>query len=83
MALMCAFSILQKSPKIAKMTPDDLLALKMVSSEPQGNTEHSFSFLKFVIFVGIERKNDFDGNNAIYDPWLSLRVGAALKVFSV
>ena len=30
---MCAFSILQKCPKIAKMTPDDLLTLTMVLSE--------------------------------------------------
>ena len=48
------------------MTPDDLLIPKMVSSEPLGNTEQNTD-LKFVIFVGIERKNDFDGNNATYN----------------
>jgi hypothetical protein len=41
MAQMRAFSILQKWPKIAKMTPDDLLSLTMVSSEPLGNTEQN------------------------------------------
>ena len=30
---MCAFKILQKWPEMAKMTPDDLLALEMVFSE--------------------------------------------------
>ena len=66
MAQMRAFSILQKWPKIAKMTPDDLLSLTMVSSEPLGNTEQNtlLVFLKFVIFVEIERKNDFDDNHA-------------------
>ena len=51
------------------MTPDDLLGLTMVSSEPLGNTElfHSFSFLKFVIFVEIGRKNDFDDTHASYN----------------
>ena len=39
MAPMCAFSILQKWPKIAKMTPGDFLTLIMVSSEPPGKTE--------------------------------------------
>ena len=38
---MRAFSILQKWPKIAKMTPDDLLSLTMVASEPLGNTEQN------------------------------------------
>ena len=41
MAPMRAFSILQKWPKIAKMTPDDLLTLIMVSSEPPGKTEQN------------------------------------------
>ena len=41
MAPMRAFSILQKWPKIAKMTPDDLLTLTMVSSEPLGKTEQN------------------------------------------
>ena len=44
MAPMRAFSILQKWPKMAKMTPNDLLALKIVSTEPQRNTEQN-SFL--------------------------------------
>ena len=41
MAQMRAFSVLQKWPKIAKMTPDDLLSLTIVSSEPLGNTEQN------------------------------------------
>ena len=41
MAPMRAFSVLQKRPKIAKMTPDDLLSLTIVSSEPLGNTEQN------------------------------------------
>ena len=40
MAPMRTFSVLQKWPKIAKMTPNDLLTLKMV----------------FIIFVDLERK---------------------------
>ena len=43
--------------KNAKMTPDDLLNLSMVSFEPLGNTEqNTFSFLKLIIFVEIKRK---------------------------
>ena len=38
MAPMCAFSVLQKRPKIAKMTPNDLLTLEMVLTEPSRNT---------------------------------------------
>ena len=41
MAPMRAFSVLQKWLKIAKMTPDDLLSLTIVSSEPLGNTEQN------------------------------------------
>ena len=29
-------------------------------------TKHSFSFLKFIIFVDLERKNEFHGSIAIY-----------------
>ena len=35
------FSVLQKRLKIAKMTPNGLLILKIVSSEPLGNTEQN------------------------------------------
>ena len=67
MAPMRAFSILQRLPKITKMTPDDLLSLTMVLSELLGNTEqNTLSFFKFVIFVEIRRKNDFDDNLANY-----------------
>ena len=38
---MRAFSILQKWPKIAKMTPNDLLTPTMVSPEPLGKTEQN------------------------------------------
>ena len=38
---MRAFSILQKWPKMAKMTPDDLLTLIMVSSELLGKNEQN------------------------------------------
>ena len=59
------FSNLQKWPKIAKMTRDGLLTLESVSSEPQRKTErNTFSFLKLIIFIEIERKNDFNGNHA-------------------
>ena len=56
MAPMCAFSVLQKRSKIAKMTQNDLLTLEMVFTEPLRRTKHSFSFLKFIIFVDLERK---------------------------
>ena len=41
MAPMRAFSVLQKWPKIAKMTPDDLLTLEMVFTEPLRRTEQN------------------------------------------
>ena len=40
-ASMRAFTVLQKLPKIAKMTPNDLLTLKMVSTEPSRNTKQN------------------------------------------
>ena len=58
MTPMRAFSAIQKWPKIAKMTPNDLLTLKMVFTEPLRKTEqNTFSFFKFIIFVDLERKN--------------------------
>ena len=39
MAPMRAFSIFQKWPKMAKITPDDLLTMKMVLIEPPRKTE--------------------------------------------
>jgi len=36
-----AFSVLQKWPKIAKMTPNDLLTLKMVFTELLRKTEQN------------------------------------------
>ena len=33
-------------------------------------TKDSFSFLKFIIFVDLERKNEFHGNIAIYRLYL-------------
>ena len=41
MAPMRAFSILQKWPEMAKMTPDDLLTLKMVLIEPSWKNEQN------------------------------------------
>ena len=41
MAPMRAFSVLQKRPKIAKMTPNDLLNLEMVLTEPSRNTKQN------------------------------------------
>ena len=41
MAPMRAFSVLQKWPKIAKMTPDDLFTLEMVFIEPLRKTEQN------------------------------------------
>ena len=38
------------------MTSNDRKALKIVLAEPQRNTEHSFNFLKFSVFVELERK---------------------------
>ena len=55
---MCAFSILQKWSKIAKMTQDDLLTLELVSSERSRNTKQNtfLVFLKYIIFLEIEWK---------------------------
>ena len=56
-----AFSVSQKWPKYAKMTPNDLLTLKMVFTEETAEenwTKHSFSFLKFIIFVDLEGKTN-------------------------
>ena len=41
MAPMSAFSVLQKLPKIAKMTPNDFLALEMIFTEPLRRTEQN------------------------------------------
>ena len=54
MAPMRAFLVLQKWPKIAKMTPNDLLTLKMVFTEP------------LIILFDLERKSEFHGNIATY-----------------
>ena len=52
---------------MVEMTSGDLLTLKMVLIEPPRNIkEQSFSFPKFIIFVELERKNDFSGNLASY-----------------
>ena len=64
--------------KIAKMTPIDLLTLKMVFTEPLKKTEHSFSFLKFVIFVDLERKNKFHDNHATHVIWPMSRIDVSL-----
>ena len=49
------------------MTTNDLLILEMVFNEPLRKTEqNTFSFLKFIIFVDLERKNKFHGNHATY-----------------
>ena len=54
MAPMWAFSILQKWPKIAKMTQDDLLTLGFIWTARKLWTKRSLSFLKFIIFVEIQ-----------------------------
>ena len=41
MAPMRAFSVLQKRPKIAKMTPNDLLTLEMVFPEPRKTEQNT------------------------------------------
>ena len=41
MSPMRTFSVLQKWPKIAKMTPNDLLTLEMIFTETLGRTEQS------------------------------------------
>ena len=33
-------------------------------------TKYSFSFLKFIIFVDLERKNEFHGNHATHTLWV-------------
>ena len=67
MAPMRAFSILQKWPKMAKMTSDDLLTLKMVLTQPPINAkQNTFSCLKYIISVELEQKNDLNGNIANY-----------------
>ena len=70
MAPMRAFSVLQKWPKIARMTPNELLTLKMTPglhwTVEENLTKLSFSFLKFIIFVDLEQKNEFHGNHATY-----------------
>ena len=48
MAPMRAFSVVQKRSKIAKLTPNDLFSLYWNTEENW--TNHSFSFLKFIIF---------------------------------
>ena len=53
-APMRAFWILQKRPEMTKMTPDDLLTLKTVLTEPPGNAEH---FLKIIFFATLQRTN--------------------------
>ena len=76
MAPMRAFSVFQKWPKIAKMTPNDLLTLEMVLTEPPKNTKQIlFSFLKFIILVDLERKNEFHCNIATYRLYVILRNG--------
>ena len=66
MAQMCAFSILQKCPEIAKMTPNDLLTLKMILTESPRKTEQNTLLVlkKFINFDVLERKNEFHGNHA-------------------
>ena len=44
---MCAFSILQKWPKIAKMTPYDLLTLEMALIEPPRKNEAHGNHAKY------------------------------------
>ena len=64
---MCAFSILQKWPKIAKINPDDLLTLTMVSSESLGKLNQTlFYFSKIHYFRRNRALNDFNGSNATY-----------------
>ena len=41
MVPMRAFSVLKKWPKIAKMTPNDLLTLEMVLTEPSRKTKQN------------------------------------------
>ena len=64
MAPMRAFSVLQKRPKIDLKWPfDPRNGLHRIVKENW--TKQSFSFLKFIIFVDLERKNEFHGNIAI------------------
>ena len=55
MAPMRAFSVLQKWPKIAKMTPNDPRN-GLIWTAKKYLRKHSFSFSKFIIVVGLERK---------------------------
>ena len=57
MAPMRAFSVSQKWPKIVKMTPNDLLTLKMVSTEPLRKTEQNALLVsQNSFFVDLEQK---------------------------
>ena len=62
---MRAFSVIQKRPKIAKM----------VITGPLKKTEqNTLSLLKFIIFVDLERINEFHGNITITVKSLYLRL---------
>ena len=71
MAPICAFSVLQKWPKIAKNDHDwpfdPRNGLHWTAEENW--TKHSFSFLKFITLVDLERKNEFHGNIATHRLW--------------
>ena len=50
---------------MAKMAPDDLSTLKWYYwTTKKYWTKHYFSFIEFIIFNELERKNDFSGNLA-------------------
>ena len=49
--------------RMSKITPNDLLILKILSIHQE---IQPFNFLKYIILVEYERKNEFSGNNATY-----------------
>ena len=51
------------------MTPNDLLTLEMVFTKLLRRIEQNilFVFLKFIIFVDLQRKNEVHGNIATYN----------------
>ena len=63
---MRAFSILQKWSKVARMTPDDHLTVKMVITEPSKKNKTLFKLHKIHYFWRLRAKNEFDGNDASF-----------------
>ena len=82
MAPIGAFSILQKWPKIAKMTPDDLLTLIIWTDQEKLN-KTLFWFSKNCYFWRFwpKRKNEFHGSHATYKLFIRARPDTTYDLF--